>query len=468
MKRFPTTIVFLAAITLSAGRTESVAPREQAALDHITADALRGDLSFLASDALEGRATPSRGLDLAAEFIASHFRRAGLEPIGPEGSYFQWAKFVEVTPNLSDLKLTLTADREDLELTASDVRVHAIGALDITKQPVTILSGTTANIEGRIVAGEARRYGSEAAINRLQAHHPALILLVAEHGEPQEPTYLEDVEAGFAPVLTVINADAVSAVSEKRSLSLSVHLSAPVTKEASLRNVAGILRGSDPALRNQYVIVSAHYDHLGRDADQLVFNGANDNGSGTVSVLELASALATLPVHPARSILFLTVFGEEEGLLGAYFYARHPLVPVKDTVADINLEMMGRTDDPAGAKVGAISMTGMAFSDLPSTMTAAARAEGVSVYTRPNEAEFFSRSDNYAFALAGIVAHTVLVAFDYPDYHAVGDKWQKIDYANMAKVDKAVGAGILDIANAPARPKWSNAKEAALYRDGGK
>jgi hypothetical protein len=466
-------ILLAAALAAGARHVEDIPAPSQAALDRISVDSLRGNLSFLASDALEGRGTPSRGLDMAAEFIAAQFRRAGLEPVGPDGSYFQWAKFAEITPKLDDFKLTLAADGQDLELFASDVRVRSASALELKDVPVLVLpsSGAIPAIEGRVVAGEARRYGSEAFLNMLQARRPALILLVGERREPQERTFLEDLQAGNAPVLRVINEDALSVVMERRSLSASVHLSAPASKDAALRNVAGILRGSDPQLRDQYLIVSAHYDHLGlsarADGDR-IFNGANDNGSGTVSVIELAHALGSLQVHPKRSILFLTVFGEEEGLLGSYFYTQHPIVPLTDTVAEINLEMMGRTDDPAGPEVGAFAFTGTAYSDLPSTMTAAAKAEGVKVYSRRDEAEFFSRSDNYAFALVGVVAHTVVVAFDYPDYHAPGDKWEKIDYANMAKVDRGVGAGILDIANAAARPKWSNSKQAAPYRESGR
>ncbi|MDP9170627.1 MAG: M28 family peptidase [Acidobacteriota bacterium] len=477
MSRFSAQVLPAALLAARALCAQEVPPATQAALDRITADALRGDLSFLASDALEGRGTPSRGLDIAAEFIASQFRRAGLEPAAAGQSYFQWAKFAEVTPKLDDFRLTLKADGEALELTSVDVRVHSASALELSNQPVIVLPPGGAflkgmpDIAGRIIAGDERRDGSEAHLNLLQARHPALIVLVSGRGAPQEQTFLEDVESGHAPVLHIVNEEAVAALMEGRHLALSVHLSAPARKDAALRNVAGILRGSDPVLRDQYVIVSAHYDHLGlstRTPGDSVFNGADDNGSGTVSVIELANALASLRIHPRRSILFLTVFGEEEGLLGSYFYAEHPLVPIKDTVADINLEMMGRTDDPAGAEVGAMGITGMAFSDLPATISAAAKTEGVRVFTRHDEAQLFSRSDNYAFALAGVVAHTVAVAFDFPDYHSPGDEWQKIDYPNMAMVDRAVGAGILDIANAPSPPKWSNSKEAGPYREAGK
>ena len=447
---------------------------ERDALDRISADSLRGNLSFLASDALEGRNTPSRGLDIAAEFIASQFRRAGLEPVTRDGSYFQTARYAEVTPKLDDFRMTLATGGNVLTLPAADVRARSLKALDLTDAPVIDLpaSGNTSlpEIAGKIVAGDARRYGAFGGqIEKLQSHKPALILLMTrqQSGRGGEQSFLEDSASSDAPVLLVANADAARAVAGGETLSLSLHLPAPVMKASPVENVVGVLPGSDPVLRNQYVILSAHYDHLGVRGSQ-IFNGANDNGSGTVSVIEIASALAAVNPHPRRTIIFMTFFGEEEGLLGAYYYTHHPLFPLGSTVANINLEQMGRTDDKDAARVSSFGFTGPSFSDLPATMTAAAKQQGVSVYVKPDANDFFARSDNLAFAEAGIVAHTAVVAFEYPDYHAFGDKWQKIDYANMAKVDRAVAAGLLTIANAPDPPKWSDTKAAAPYREAAK
>jgi hypothetical protein len=470
LTKFFAVVVFGSVTVFGATRLEPLPAPEQAAIDRISADALRGDLSFLASDALEGRGTPSRGLNVAAEFIASEFRRAGLEPVSKDGSYFQVARFAEVTPKLDDFRLALKAGGQELELASSDVRVRALKAIDLKDAAVVDLpstGGLPPGIEGKVVAGESRRYGSEASMKALQARHPALILLVGRRrGASEGKSYLADADSGDAPVIRIYNGDAVAAVAEQRTIAVSVHVSAPASKPALLKNVAGVLRGSDPALSDQYVIVSAHYDHLGTSAGQ-VYNGANDNGSGTASVIEVASALATLHPRPKRSILFLAFFGEEEGLLGAYFYTRHPLVPLKSTVADINFEQMGRTDDQDGKKVSTCAFTGPSYSDLPEVMGAAAKTEGISVYEKPDANEFFDRSDNYAFALEGIVAHTVVVAFEYPDYHGIGDKWDKIDYTNMAKVDRGVAAGILQVADSPEVPRWHETKETAPYRNGG-
>jgi len=326
------------ALPLAAGAAP--VPTELApVLERISAASMRGNLSFLASDALEGRGTPSRGLDIAAEFIASQFRAAGLEPLGDDG-YFQTADW-----NLIDPK---------------------------------------------------------------RAKNP-----------PATPA---------AP--------------------------------AKVRNVVGILRGSDPVLKDSYILVTAHYDHVGLKPGQGdgIFNGANDDGSGTVSVIELAKAFSQDKNRPKRSIVFMTVFGEEHGLVGSRYYGAHPLVPIDKTIAGINLEQVGRTDDNEGAQVRAFGVTGFDFSDVGNILKAAGDDTGIRVWKHPvNSDKYFAQSDNQALADQGIPSHTVSVAYAFPDYHGAGDHWDKIDYENMAAVDRTVALAIWMIANNAEAPKW-NAK----------
>jgi hypothetical protein len=306
-------------------------------LERISAASMRGNLSFLASDALEGRGTPSRGLDIAAEFIASQFRAAGLEPLGDD-AYFQTVDW-----NLIDPK---------------------------------------------------------------RARNPAA--------------------SPAAPV--------------------------------KVRNVAGILRGSDPLLNDTYVLVTAHYDHVGLKPGQGdgIFNGANDDGSGTVSVIELARAFSENKTRPKRSIVFMTVFGEEHGLVGSRYYGAHPLVPIEKTIAGINLEQVGRTDDNEGAQVRAFGVTGFDFSDVGAILKAAGDATGIRVWKHPvNSDKYFAHSDNQALADQGIPSHTISVAYAFPDYHGAGDHWDKIDYENMAAVDRAAALAIWNIANGSDTPKWN-------------
>ncbi len=434
----------------------------------ISAESLKAKVSYLASDELEGRNTPSAGLDKAAEYLGEQFRKAGLEPIGPGGSFFQEAHFAQITPNPEKLSVRLVTGEKALELAPDTASVRSLTALDLTDVAVTALpeKGELPEVRGKVVIGAANVYGTEAGLTRLQGRQPKLILLVAKRKGRSLSTYLDDAESGQAPVLRIGNEDAFNTITSAQNLKLSLHSEAPKIEPATVRNVGGILQGSDPALRDQFVILTAHYDHVGRrpgSGDQ-IFNGANDNASGTASVVEIAQAMAKLPAHPKRSILFLTLFGEEKGLLGAFYYTRHPLVPLAKTVAEVNLEQMGRTDDKEGARIKEFSFTGPSYSDLPERMAEGAKAEGVNVYKKADADAFFARSDNYAFALAGVVSHTAVVAYEYDGYHAPDDEWQKLDYENMASVDRGVAAGILKVANDAVAPKWSITTATEPYR----
>jgi Zn-dependent M28 family amino/carboxypeptidase len=205
-------------------------------------------------------------------------------------------------------------------------------------------------------------------------------------------------------------------------------------------------------------MLTAHYDHVGMGGSgpDKIFNGANDDGSGTVSVMEVASAIAAQNPHPKRSILFMTFFGEEMGDLGSHYYGRHPLVPLANTIADLNLEQIGRTDDSEGPQVGTATVTGFDFSDMTKVLRDAGALTGIKVYkNEKNSDPYFARSDNQALADMGVPAHTLGVAFEFPDYHGVGDEWQKIDYANMAKVDRAVAIALLHFASDAPPPQWN-------------
>jgi hypothetical protein len=327
-------------------------PRVSKTLGAIMPSDLKADLFFLSSDALEGRFSPSPGLDAAAEFIASRFLGDGLEP--------GW-------------------------------------------------------------------------------HHEFFQPAVLQEGIPKEPG--PELQPG----------------------------------QGRVKNVIAVLRGSDPKLKDTYVLLSAHYDHIGTiktagreaadhpraDSPDEIYNGANDDGSGTVSVIAIAKALAKIRPRPKRSIVFVLFFGEELGLRGSQYYAQHPAFPLSETVADLNLEQLGRTDSTEGPQVDTASLTGIGYSDVPSIMRCAGLATGVKIYLDKGNDEFFTRSDNASFARRGVPAHTLCVAFDFPDYHRLGDEWQKLDYVNMAKIDRMIALGVLDLANDTKRPEWNSANPKA-------
>ena len=451
----------------------SESPDNQAVLDHITADSLRGNLSFLASDALEGRDTPSRGLDIAAEFIASQFRRAGLE--APGDSYFQVADYYELTRGANGGSFTIDHKGESIAIEPGDLNIRSNSPIDLESVPVYKMSGDTLpdDIAGKAVIVPAR----SRTLRALREKNPALIISTVGRARSAPPrrelVAVDQVDTASAPVVAVRGERArafLDALPDgPTDATLSVHAPPPRRQPVKLRNVVGILRGSDPDLKDTCIIVSAHYDHLGMNppstdpahaGDDRIFNGANDDGSGVVSVIELAGALATMHPHPRRTILFMTVFGEERGLLGSQYYVRHPIFPLDKTIADVNIEQVGRTDDSETPQIASATITGFTYSDLPQLFAEAGKATGVKVYDRnPSDDPYFARSDNQPFADAGIPSHTAVVALEFPDYHAVGDEWHKIDYNNMTVVDRMLGLGVISLANDRDTPRWNKSNQ---------
>ena len=217
-----------------------------------------------------------------------------------------------------------------------------------------------------------------------------------------------------------------------------------------LRNVIGVARGSDPLLRETYVLVTGHYDHLGaatKSAEE-VLNGANDNASSIAGLIEIARSIASARKKPARSVAFIAYFGEESEMVGSRYYAANLIFPVAKTFAQVNLEQLGRTDDTEGPRVKAAVLTGWDRSKVGAALAAAAAPLGVRIYKHEQFSEkFFAFSDNEALAKLGVPAHTVSVTYGFPDYHGTGDDTDKLDYDNMALVVRALRAGVVALAN---------------------
>lgn len=466
-----------------------ITPEIQNALDAIRPDPLRGDLSFLSSDLLEGRNTPSRGLDIAAEYIASQFRAAGLEPGGDHGSYFQTAHLAVARPDLTGFRLSLEHAGRSLTVEPKDASPVVSAALDLENVPVfrldlgdedQVRSLTPADMNGKALVYELSPRGMRnyrAAARKIGEAKPAVVLRV-QRASPREQGSDQrlidpDKASKATPRVTVTGEGAVAFLASlKPGLSgatASIHVAAPRASPAVVENVIGVLRGSDPALKDTAVLLTAHYDHLGMKPEgsgDRIYNGANDDGSGTVSVIEIARALSGLKQRPKRSVIFMTFFGEEEGLVGSYYYVDHPEWPLGKTIADVNLEQVGRTDSSEGPQKSNASVTGFDYSEVTEYLRAAGEMSGIKIYKHPrNDAAYFAASDNLSFAEAGVPAHTLCVAYEYPDYHAVGDEWEKIDYANMAKVDRAVALAVVMLADTDQAPRWNASDPAtAAYR----
>ena len=235
--------------------------------------------------------------------------------------------------------------------------------------------------------------------------------------------------------------------------------SLPADRRRQVMNVIAILPGSDPALRNEHVLVDAHYDHVGMrprldqagnripGADS-IYNGADDDASGVVAVLEIARQLAQGPA-PKRTIVFAAMTGEEIGLVGTEWYLAHPVLPLEQMAANLEIEMIGRPDSLAGGS-GKGWLTGYERS----TMGDALAARGIPLVQDPRpDQDFFRRSDNIAFAQTGIPAHTLSSFNLHTDYHQPSDEVDKVDFTHMAAVINAAADAARLLADGP-KPEW--------------
>ena len=480
--------------SLAVPATAPLPANVQRAMAAVSPDELKGDLSFLSSDALQGRFTPSPGLEVAAEFIASKFRAAGLQPGGNQ-DYFQVAEMIDrhlpavtsgLTVGVGDRRFTLPPTAITVEATSQIVHLDQAPVILVPSKDPSQLKGL--DLAGKAVvsidsdsldasADQMRAHRRQSrAFDQSVANSSALVnVTVLKHKRtffgPPRLLFADQAAVGRPSSISVVSEELANFIHENKNLPvfLTVDIPAPQDAKVLVKNVIGVLRGSDPVLSKTAVLLTAHYDHIGtldtaagmamqskiESADR-IYNGANDDGSGTVSVIEIARALAKFQPRPKRSIVFMTFFGEERGELGSQFYGKHPVFPISQTIADLNLEQVGRTDSTNGPQLNNASVTGFTYSDVTDFLIRAGQRTGIKVY-RDSEASdaYFTRSDNDALAEQGVPAHTLCVAFDYPDYHGLGDEWPKIDYENMAKVDRMVLLALLDLADTNHPPQWN-------------
>src|SRR2546429_906883 len=307
----------------------------------------------------------------------------------------------------------------------------------------------------------------EWAARAAQEEAPAYALATSE---AQSPPIILVRESRAFQLLTAAGAtiDTTSAgrnrplrVIPMAGLTARVRIAQRTRTGLSAPNVIGILEGSDPTLKSEYVFFTGHMDHIGtpgagegcvaKGADSIC-NGADDDASGTTAVLEAAEAFARLAPHPRRSLAFMTVSGEERGLWGSQFFSEHPTVPLANVVADLNSDMVGRNWKDT------IVAIGKEHSNLGATLNRVAAAHPELRMTPiddiwPQE-RFYFRSDHYNFARKGV---PILFFFNgtHADYHQVGDSPDKIDAEKESRIVKLLFYLGLEVANAAERPKWN-------------
>jgi hypothetical protein len=474
----------------------------------ITPADLEARIRYLASDGLEGRDTPSRGLELAAAWIAEEFERFGLEPAGEVGwmqRYPYPLEALDVRATRFEISGGMTHTLEygseffvqpgtTPTQSVGAVYVADLGSLDrgpdsgLRDRVVLVrLPGTPESARGGLRYDASVRDQIGRAMTHARQAGAATVVFIADEritaAEMQgmaatleaPARALGGRAAAAGPAAFFVSRNDAHRVFRMAGLDggellrhahtprpvplpgITLRLDAPfrVLDEAEPPNVVGVLRGSDPVLRDSYVVLSAHMDHVGigrPDATgDSIYNGADDNASGTAALMAIARAFASLPEAPARSILFVAVSGEEKGLLGSRWFADHPTVPLDAMVANINLDMIGRNAPDS------IVVIGQEYSSLgPLVRNVAATRPDLGLTVAQDlwpDQRFFFRSDHFSFAAKEIPA-LFFFAGVHEDYHRPSDTADKIDFDKTARVARLAFLLAHQIAEDPARPEW--------------
>ena len=488
----------------------------------ITAAEMKDYLYFVASDEMAGRNTPSKELDLTAKFIALNLSRWGLKPGGDNGTYFQTIRLKRNKADLSQSSITIGdktfkgGDDFLLQQTSNgpvsgalvfagngwmikSKNLDTYTGLDV-KDKIVVVAGTGGLPPGVTVRDLSGTQGVDWADPYTYAKSKGakgLIVILANAAGAWDTMrqrmsgnapYSVDKDAGEAAVPVVIASQAMidallngeklnaTQLAEATGATFSFTNAKTVTvnaKDASeyatTQNVIAILEGSDAKLKNEYVAIGAHYDHVGvgRPVNgDTIYNGADDDGSGTVAVMTLAHAFSLSNPRPKRSIMFAWHAGEEKGLWGSAYLVEHPPVPLANILTQLNIDMIGRTKAVGDTKEANANLTGageiyIIGSSLMSTQLGAL-SETVNngyqklkfnyKYDAPDDTErLFYRSDHYNYAKKGI---PIIFYFDgvHEDYHQPGDSPDKIDYNKMEQVARTVFLTGWELANMPNRP----------------
>ena len=517
------------------------------AIGSIQVDDILQNVKLLASDKFEGRNVGTAGETLTVNFLVEQFKRAGLKPGNPDGTYVQKVPLtgfrtkpeIEFTVNDAKLPFRFPDDfihefpRLQPNVTVKDAGVVFAGygivapqydwddykGVDVRNKLVVLLGGEPSRSDQNdpskqdpmFFKGDLRTFFSTMEFKKelaLKKGAAAVLFITDPEKSPNysifktfallegfalRPRGLKDDSLALTGLVTISAARRLlTAAGQKLEIlyesaqlkdfrPVLILAKARISASSKLRNidshnVLARIDGSDPRLKNEYVIYTAHWDHLGRDKDLIgdqIYNGAIDNAIGTAQLLAIARAFAKLPQSPKRSILFIATTGEEKGWFGSRYYVRHPLYPLSQTVADINLDggnVWGRTKD--------VNSSGYGYSTLDEYFETAAEIQGrkFSKESMDNNGLYFG-SDNIEFARAGIPAFFAFGGFEYidrpagfggnhwndyadKDYHKVSDE-VKPDWNLSGAVEDAQWLLIAgyNIAQAEKRPEWKAGSE---------
>jgi hypothetical protein len=418
---------------------------------------VRGHLEFLAGDALNGRGSGTRDEWIAATYIAAQLRRWGLEPLGDNGGFVQQV----------DLEQGVLAAAPVLEYPGSRlahgqgmvVQVlgtpRASGPLQKFTAGVAVRPGAVLVMPDPVPPNAAASFAGAALV--LVPDAPRMKQLWDNAGKslPALPVALKGAARPARPtviVLTRPSYDAVAALAEGTVVSLEAELQAPSVTHTW--NAIGKISGRDKRRAAEVLLLSAHLDHLGsrattdKAATDNIFNGADDDASGSVAVLELAEALAS-GRRPRRTIVFVWFGSEESGGYGARHFIDHPPVPLENIVANLEFEMIGRPDSAVPPHT--LWLTGYERSDLGPRLA----RRGAKIVQDPHPKEnFFMRSDNIALARRGVVAQTVSSFGLHDGYHQPSDEVRLVDFPHMTEAIRSMLEPVRWLANSSFKPTW--------------
>jgi len=478
---------------------------------------LKRHLIFVSSDSLQGRrfGTEIDGLGITAEYLKSNAEKIGLKP--GANSYFQKVEIVSAKPSensfleiennsgksvfKSSLVIQFNGESGNISLEKEEAIFAGFGYQN-TKTGYNDFENI--EVEGKIVIvaqgnpltfKEGNNFGWNNRLERekfetILAKEPKAIILVTNPKDKGNKTFLQisrwmnrqqyvlkaREESKEVPILICTSEFADQLLGRKGKFkkyltflskknksnsylieSVKVNIETTIqTVHVEAKNVIGIVEGSDPELKNECVVFMAHYDHLGVAKNGDVYNGADDNGSGTVTLLEVAEAFMSLEKKTKRSIVFLWVTAEEIGMLGSQFYAENPIFPLDKTLACINIDMDGRVYEPSDSvwnkslkKVkdfdGLYTLTNGVWPELKEINSSACETLGlIPDYTLPTN--FLRSSDHYQFHKNGVPILNYATGY-HADYHKVGDEVSKINFDKMKRVADLCFLVGLEIAN---------------------
>ena len=446
----------------------TVGHSQKAAKSYVEERNVRAEMNFLASDAMQGRGSGTPFERVAAEYVGSQFMQVGLEPAGEKGwdgkpTYVQTVTISRRTfaekPFVRYGSVTLEHGGEMFVL-----RTNSATAVAAFQKPaVGVMSRPGTAVLVRAKEGMDQRSAMLAAQNMAAAG--ASIVFIEETAQwragwatfgSRLPSFtLSNAKPVVTIVVSAAAANALSSVVDGTRIEFGGQL-AP-SQDRSTWNAIGKLTGSDPTLSSEVILLSSHLDHVGvRDnapGDDKIFNGADDDASGTIAVMEIARVLAS-GKRPKRTVYFVCFGSEEAGGFGANYFVNNLPFPKEKLVANLEFEMIGRPDSKV--KPEELWLTGYERSNLGPELA----RRGAKLVQDPHpEENFFQRSDNYTLARQGIIAHTVSSFGLHTDYHRASDEIKTIDFTHMTRAINAMVGPVIWLVNSNFVPEWNEGKK---------